>query len=52
MIKRDLNNFEKQSLKAIKEKGFAYELKFINNSYYANVPALKTTFCLNSKIKI
>jgi hypothetical protein len=52
MIKRDLNNIERQNLKLIKEKGYAYELKYYKNGYMANVPKLCTTFCLNSKINL
>lgn len=47
---RGMNKVEKSTLATIKEFGFAYELKFYNGGYYANIPIIKETWCLNSRI--
>ncbi len=44
-----MNQKEKSMLSLIKEYGFSYELKF-KNSFYANIPILKETWCLNSEL--
>ncbi len=47
-MKRDLNNKEKAGLKAIKETGLSYEVKYfsVQDEYFANIPAIKETWCL------
>ena len=54
MFPRAMNNQEKSRLAEIKELGFAYELKFDysprSGGYIANIPALRQTWCLNSKV--
>jgi hypothetical protein len=45
-----MNQKEKSMLSLIKEYGFFYELKFQKKSFYANIPILKETWCLNSEL--
>jgi hypothetical protein len=47
MFPRAMNNKEKSMLKIIKEYGFAYELRFIDRYYYANLSEIKECWCLN-----
>lgn len=54
MFPRAMNNKEKAMLAIIKEYRLAYELKFMRfpygDGYYANIPILKETWCLNSPL--